>query len=147
MICNQEDGIRQLSQLQAGNACTKRTDDPKPNYILKSRGRKRTAWKGFNSEHLNFIIFFYMSQASFFFFWFCLFVCGGFFFFLWKSVASSESFIVCHNGCGLMPAGYATWLAVRQGWGLFQRAGNYKYLQNRDRQPCCQLSLSDRTSS
>lgn len=40
-----------------------------------------------------------------------------------------------------------TWLAVRQGWGLFQIAGRYKYLKNRERQPCCQLSQSDRMPS
>lgn len=91
---------------------------------------------------------FILSTLNFFFFFFTLhspifssFFFSFLFFFLWKSVASSWSFTVCYDVCGSMPAGYTAWLAVRQDWGLFQIAGNYKYLQNRDRQPCCQLSV------
>lgn len=94
-----------------------------------------------------FFFFFFTSQASFFSVFF--FVC--FFFPFCESLLLLQnllwSLMVCHDGCGLMPAMCATWLAVSQDWGLFQRAGTYKYLQNRDRQPCCQLSLSDRISS
>lgn len=108
-----------------------RTDDPKLADILKTRGMKRSSRRGFHSEYLK--IFVLRSQPSSFSF---------FLISLWKAVPPSEPFAVCHNGCGLMPAGYTTWLAVRQDWGLFQIAGNYKYLQNRDRQLCCQLPLS-----